>query len=163
MSMACAWRRMCAVAASATITAMPPLLPAHHAFAGYDQKKLKVFTGAVISLHPDANHLVIIFAPLNDQHSNVQRDAGGNPLQWQVEFAQGAAMAAQEGVTADAFHPGTVFSVALHPMRNGDRKGSREGPVFRCPGRNVPRPGEHCDAVEGSTRMGTGELPQPMD
>lgn len=150
----CPRLRLYAVAVLALAGAAP--LGAHHSFAGYDDGKTRVFTGVVQAFHPDANHVVIIFAPLNDKRSDVQRGADGKLVQWHVEFAEGSAIASRQGITVSAFKPRTVFTVALHPMRNGEHKGAREGPLFRCPDRNVPQPGKHCDSVEGHTKVGTG-------
>jgi len=142
-------------------------LQAHHSFAPFDQSKTKVFTGVVTRVNPDANHLQIYFAPMNAERKNVERDAKGEALIWEVELA-GSAAAAAEGVTVDSFPPGTVFSTGLHPMRNGDPKGLREGPLFKCPkGANgkaqPPQPGKHCDSVAGSITIGQGKLATPND
>src|SRR5690606_22739782 len=76
----------------------------------------------------------------------------------------GSAQAAREGITVSTFPAGTIFSVALHPLRSGEPAGSRVGgALFRCPERTPPPPGKHCDAVEGHTRHGQGELPKPTE
>src|ERR1700744_5121047 len=89
---------------------------AHHSFASYNMDIMKVFTGVVTRINPDANHLQIFFAPMNEERKNVLRDASGNPIIWAVEMA-GSAQMAQEGVTVSTFPPGTIFSVGLHPTR----------------------------------------------
>jgi hypothetical protein len=74
---------------------------------------------------------------------------------------EGAAAAARNGISASNFSRGTVFSVSVNPLRNGEPGGTRVGALFRCPEGNAPAPGEHCDSVEGSIRHGEGELAIP--
>jgi len=145
--------------------AASPLLHAHHSFAAYDMTKTQILTGVVTRVNPDANHLQIFFAPMNTDRKNVERDKDGKPVIWAVEMA-GSAAAAQDGISVSTVQPGTVFSVGVHPQRSGDPSGFREGPLFKCPvGANgkatPPKPGEHCDAVEGRTAFGQGTLPTP--
>jgi hypothetical protein len=132
---------------------------AHHSFSMYDETKTHVFTGVVVRVNPDAQHLQIFFAPLNDARDTVLRDAKGEPMIWAVEM-EGAARSATDGVTVNAFPRGTVFSIGLHPLRNGMRAGGRgKSGLFRCPGKAVPAPGKHCDSVAGATAHGAGVLP----
>ena len=135
---------------------------AHHSFAAYNMDVTKVFTGVVTRVNPDANHLQIFFAPMNDERKNVLRDAEGKPVIWAVEMA-GSAQMAQEGVTVSSFPPGTIFSVGLHPLRDGQPAGTRgpNGAIYKCPERTPPPAGKHCDAVPGSTAIGKGGLLQP--
>lgn len=147
-------------AALALLLAIAAPAPAHHSFAPFDMVKVVVVTGVVTRINPDANHLQLYFARMNEERKNVLRDADNKPVIWEVEMA-GSAAAAADGVTNSAFPPGTVFSVAMHPMRNGDPKGFREGPLIKCPERTPPQPGKHCDSVEGHTVIGRGTLPAP--
>jgi hypothetical protein len=143
------------------LAALAAALPAraHHSFAMYDQDKTYVLTGVVVRVNPDANHLQIFFAPLNDAHDAVLRDAKGEPVTWAVEM-DGAAQAAKDGVTVNAFPRGTVISVGLHPLRNGLHAGGRgKNGLYRCPDEVAPPPGKHCDAVQGATQHGAGTLP----
>jgi hypothetical protein len=119
-----------------------------------------VFTGVVTRVNPDANHLQIFFAPMNDEHKNVLRGADGKPVIWAVEMG-GSAQAAQEGISVNTFPPGTIFSVAMHPLRSGGTAGSRVNPggMFKCPEKTPPPPGKHCDSVAGNTALGKGPLP----
>ena len=138
---------------------------AHHSFAAYDMTKTEILTGVVTRVNPDANHLQIFFAPMNEERKNVERDKDGKPVIWAVEMA-GSAAAAQDGISVSTFTSGTVFSVGVHPQRSGDPSGFREGPLFKCPnGANgkatPPKPGQHCDSVEGNTAFGQGKLPTP--
>ena len=145
-------------------------LQAHHSFAAYDMEKTAILTGVVVRVNPDANHLQIFFAPMNAARTNVERDKDGKPLVWSVEMA-GSAASAQDGISVNSFAPGSVFSVAVHPQRNGDPSGFREGPLFKCPADPnskaepkkalPPKAGLHCDAVEGRTSFGQGKLPTP--
>jgi len=90
------------------------------------------------------------------------RDADGKPVIWAVEMA-GSAEMAKEGVTVDSFPPGTIFSVGLHPLRDGQPAGTRgpSGAIYRCPPKTPPAPGKHCDSVAGAIAIGTGGLLQP--
>ncbi len=130
---------------------------AHHSFAMYDMRNIRVFTGVVTRVDPAANHLAIFFAPMNEERKNVLRDEDGEPIVWSVEM-QGSAAMARQGVSVNSFPAGTVFSVALHPLRNGENAGSREGGLFKCPERTPPEPGMHCDSVEGSIQIGNEPL-----
>jgi len=135
---------------------------AHHSFSIYDSSVMKVFTGVVTRVNPDANHLQIFFAPMNEERKNVLRDEKGEPIVWAVEMA-GSAQSARQGISVSTFPRGTIFSVALHPLRSGEPAGSREGPMFKCPQGKPPEPGKHCDSVEGHERFGQGELPTPTE
>ena len=142
----------------ALLVAMPVM--AHHSFASYNMDQVKVFTGVVTRVNPDANHLQIFFAPMTDERKNVLRDADNKPILWAVEMG-GSAQAASEGISVNAFPPGTIFSVALHPLRSGGNAGSRVNPgaLYKCPERTPPPAGKHCDAVTGNTVIGKGPLP----
>lgn len=135
---------------------------AHHSFSAYNMDVTKVFTGVVTRVNPDANHLQIFFAPMNDERKNVLRDGEGKPVIWAVEMG-GSAQMAREGVTVTSFPPGTVFSIGLHPLRDGQPAGTRgpAGAIYKCPERHPPPAGKHCDAVEGSVVIGTGGLLKP--
>jgi hypothetical protein len=148
-------------AIAATAIALP--VRAHHSFAPYDMQVTKVFTGVVTRVNPDANHLQIFFAPMNEERKNVLRDADNKPIVWAVEMG-GSAQMAQEGISVHTFTPGTIFSVALHPLRNGGNAGSRLNPggMFKCPEKKPPPPGKHCDSVAGNTAIGKGALPAPQ-
>ena len=134
---------------------------AHHSFAMYDLQVTRVFTGVVTRIDPMPNHMSILFAPMNAERKNVERDAAGEPVVWSVEM-QGSSQMARQGVTVSAYPPGTIISVALHPVRAGDLGGVRVGGMFRCPDRTPPAPGMHCDSVEGHTAIGNEPLPQPV-
>jgi len=134
---------------------------AHHSFAMYDQKKTYVFTGVVTRVSPDASHLQIFFAPLNEARDSVIRDRAGQPVVWTVEL-RAAGQVAREGVSVDSFPPGTIFSIGLHPLRSGRPAGGRgTSGLFKCPPKTPPAPGNHCDSVAGSTSHGAGVLPEP--
>jgi hypothetical protein len=148
-----------AVLAAAVTLAAPAL--AHHSFAMYDVQQTKVFTGVVTRVDPAPNHLQIFFAPMNAERKNVERDANGDPIVWSVEMS-GSAQMARQGVSVNTFPPGTVFSVGLHPLRNGEPGGSREGGLIKCPERTPPAPGMHCDSVEGHVAIGEEPLAHPM-
>ncbi|MES2627156.1 MAG: DUF6152 family protein [Pseudomonadota bacterium] len=139
------------------VTTVAPV-QAHHSFAMYDTTKTMVFTGVVTRVDPAPNHLQIYFAPMNAERKNVERDATGEPVVWAVEMA-GSAQMARQGVSVNSFPPGTIFSVGLHPLRNGDTAGTREGGMFKCPEKTPPAVGMHCDSVEGNVAIDTEALP----
>jgi hypothetical protein len=141
----------------AALAAIPALVQAHHSFSLYNNEVTKVFTGVVTRVNPDANHLQIFFAPMNADHTNVERGPDGKPIIWAVEMA-GSAQAATQDISVNNFPPGTIFSVGMHPLRSGEMAGSREGNLFKCPAKKPPPPGKHCDTVEGSTKHGDGAL-----
>jgi Family of unknown function (DUF6152) len=135
-------------------------LHAHHSFAMYDRAQTYVFTGVVVNLNPDASHLQILFVPLNSARAALVRDAKGERVVWTVEM-EAASVSAREGITASSFKRGTVFSVGLAPLRNGEPGGARVGALFRCPEDKPPAAGLHCDVVEGAVLHGEGELATP--
>jgi hypothetical protein len=149
-----------ALAGAAGLLVLPA--QAHHSFAMYDMRRVEVFTGVVDGIDPAPNHLAINFAVMNGERNNVIRDDDGQPIFWSVEMG-GSAQMARQGVSVNSFPRGTVFSVALHPLRNGEPGGSREGAMFRCPDGVRPEPGMHCDSVEGHIAIGTGALPEPSE
>ena len=148
-----------AIAATVVLAAS---VRAHHSFAMYDTKIVKVFTGVVTRIDPSVNHLQIFFAPMNAERKNVERNPAGQPIVWSVEM-EGSAQMAREGVSVNSFPPGTVFSVGLHPLRNGQPAGSRDGGMFRCPDKTPPAPGMHCDSVKGHVAIGKTPLPKPTE
>jgi len=147
---------------AAVIVLMAVPVQAHHSFAMYDVQATQVFTGVVTRIDPAPNHLAIFFAPMNDERTNVVRDEAGEPIVWSVEMA-GSAQMARQGVSVNSFPPGTVFSVGLHPLRNGEPGGTRDGGLFRCPDRTPPEPGLHCDTVDGNVAIGEDPLATPTD
>ena len=137
--------------------AVPATIAAHHSFAMYDHSVTFVFTGVVERLNPDGAHMQIAFVPLNDKRDALVRDAEGKPATWLVEMGGSAAMA-REGITVASFARGTVFSVGLAPLRNGQRGGARVDGLFQCPKGKPPAAGKHCDSVEGATPHGEDKL-----
>lgn len=153
---------LAALVASATGALVVPA-EAHHSFAMYDEKITYVLTGVVTRVSPDASHLSIFFSVLNDARDAVIRDASGEPITWSVEL-RSAAQVAQDGVTVQSFPPGTIFSIGLHPLRNGLPAGGRgKSGLFKCPPRTPPTPGMHCDSVAGATSYGQGALPEATE
>jgi len=131
---------------------------AHHSFAMYDTSQVKVMTGIVTRVDPNPNHLQVFFAPLNEARDQVLKDEAGEPIVWSVEM-QGAAQAARDGITVNAFPRGTIVSVGVHPLRNGHTGGGRgESGFFRCPADTPPAAGMHCDSVPGAEAFGSGTL-----
>jgi hypothetical protein len=139
----------------AALTALPAL--AHHSFALYDMEKTKTFTGVVTRVNPDANHLQIFFAEMNPERKNVVRGEDGKPIIWAIEMT-GSAQAAAEGISVGTFPPGTIFSASMHPLRSGEKAGSRVGPIVKCPEKKPPEAGKNCDTVDGKVSIGGGAL-----
>jgi len=155
--------RYWAAGAGAMALAVGSPLLAHHSFASYDMNKSVVVTGVATRVNPDANHLQIFFAPMTADRKTVERDKEGQPIMYAVDMA-GSAASAQDGISVNSFPRGTVFTVAMHPQRNGDPAGFREGPIFKCPmndaGKAIPpAAGKHCDSVAGAVKLGQGNLP----
>jgi Family of unknown function (DUF6152) len=150
-----------ALVVSAFAVAVGPPAQAHHSFAMYDLNETYVFTGVVVRVDPNPNHLQLFFAPLNENRDQVLKDDNGEPIVWSVEM-MGAAQEAKDGISVNGFPRGTIFSVGLHPLRNGKRAGGRrESGLFKCPANTPPPPGKHCDTVPGATAHGPGVLPEP--
>ena len=124
----------------------------HHSFAMYDQTKTLTFTGVATRFVAQANHAELHFVPLGPDGKPL-RGADGKPITWGVEMA-GAAAVAQQGITAKSFAAGTIFSVKMNPLRDGNNFGSRVGAIAKCPSSKVPAAGKHCDSVEGSEILG---------
>lgn len=135
-------------------------LSAHHSFAMYDQSIKYVFTGVVERINPDGGHLQIVFVPLNDKRDALLRDASGKTTTWLVEMG-GSMASAREGISVTGFPRGTVFSVGLVPLRNGQRGGARVEGLVQCPKGKSPAAGMHCDSVEGATSHGNATLAKP--
>jgi hypothetical protein len=148
------------ILATSLVLAALPGAQAHHSFAMYDLNTMKVFTGVVIRVDPQPNHLQIYFAEMNEDRKNVLRDDKNEPISWAVEMA-GSAQMARQGVSVNTFPPGTVFSMGMHPLRNGENAGTMEGGLFRCPDRTPPAAGKHCDSVEGHVHIGNEPLATP--
>ena len=154
-------RIVCGAFAAAALAATVTTVQAHHSFSIFDASKTRVFTGVVTRVNPDVNHLQIFFAVMNEERKNVVRDAKNQPVVWAVEMA-GSAQAAREGISVNAFPPGTVMSVGLHPLRSGEPAGDRSNSaLYKCPPKTPPAPGKHCDTVEGHVKIGNGTLPTP--
>jgi hypothetical protein len=133
---------------------------AHHSYAMYDGAVYRVFTGVVVRVIPNAAHFEIHFVPLNQEREKLVRDEKGEPLVWVVQM-ESAAQAYKEGITKEAFPQGTVFSMGLHPRRDGKPAGDRGmSGLFVCPKGSKPEPGKHCDSVAGVKAIGKGELPK---
>jgi hypothetical protein len=140
---------------------------AHHSYAMFDRTVSRVFTGVVSHVEPGPDHLQIFFAPMTEQRDGVERDEQGQPILWSLEMT-GAASVAKYGITVAGFPPGTVFSGALHPARDGGHAGfiyrdrDNQSVLFKCPDRRRPAAGKHCDSVEGHTLHGSDtKLPTP--
>ena len=135
-------------------------LHAHHSYAMYDGAVYRVFTGVIVRVVPNAAHFEMHFVPLNDARDALVRDEKGQPLVWVAQM-ESAAQAFKDGITRESFPQGTVFSMGLHPRRDGKPAGDRGmSGLFQCPKGAKPEPGKHCDSVAGNKTFGAGELPK---
>ncbi len=125
---------------------------AHHSFAMYDQTKTLVLTGVAHQFIAQANHAELHFYLIGPD-GKLEKDKDGQLIDWGVEMA-GAAAVAQQGITAESFPAGTIFTVHMNPLRTGGNFGSRVGPISKCPWRTPPAPGKTCDTVAGMTTIG---------
>ena len=131
----------------------------HHSFAMYDQTKTTTLTGVSKQFVAQANHAELHFVIIAPDRKGLAKGADGKYVEWGVEMA-GAAAVAQQGITANSFGAGTVFSVRLNPLRDGSNFGSRIGAIAKCPvdaatnKPKLPEPGKHCDSVAGFTLTG---------
>ena len=133
---------------------------AHHSYAMYDGSVYRVFTGVVVRVIPNAAHFEMHFVPLNHERNALVRDDKGEPLVWVVQM-ESAGQAYKDGITKESFPQGTVFSMGLHPRRDGKPAGDRGmSGLFQCPKGTKPQPGKHCDSVAGAKAFGAGELPK---
>lgn len=139
---------------------LAPPADAHHSYAMYDGSVYRVFTGVVVRVIPNAAHFEIHFVPLNHERNALVRDDKGEPLVWVVQM-ESAGQSYKEGITKESFPQGTVFSMGLHPRRDGKPAGDRGmSGLFQCPKGTKPQPGKHCDSVPGAKAFGAGELPK---
>jgi len=142
---------------STALSVMPAL--SHHSFAMYDQEKTVVLTGVVKQFVAQANHAELHFYLIAPDRKGLAKTADGKYVEWGVEMA-GAAAVAQQGITAQSFGVGTVFSVKLNPLRDGSNFGSRTGAIAKCPidpatnKPKLPAAEKNCDSVPGSTLSG---------
>jgi hypothetical protein len=105
-----------AIAVIVTAT-LPTASIAHHSFAMYDQTTTRTLTGKLTRFIPGANHAQFFFELL-DASGTAAVDASGRPVVWGVEMGPAAALA-REGITTASFELGTIFTVELHPLRDG--------------------------------------------
>jgi hypothetical protein len=137
-----------------------PAAAAHHSYAMYDGTTYRVFTGVIVRIVPNAAHFEMHFVPLNEERNALVRDDKGQPLVWVAQM-ESAAQAFKDGITRERFPQGTVFSMGLHPRRDGRPAGDRgQSGLFQCPKGTTPEPGRHCDSVPGSRTFGGGVLPK---
>jgi len=144
-------------ALASTLFVTPAL--SHHSFAMYDQTKTVVLTGAAKQFVAQANHAELHFILIAPDRKGLAKGPDGKYVEWGVEMA-GAAAVAQQGITAESFKVGTVFSVKLNPLRDGSNFGSRIGAIAKCPvdpatnKPKLPEADKHCDSVPGATLLG---------
>jgi Family of unknown function (DUF6152) len=134
------------------VLAMPA--SAHHSFAMYDQTKMLVLTGVVYQFVAQANHAELHIY-LIGADGKLEKDADGKPRPFGVEMA-GAAMVAEQGITAETMKSGTIISVKVNPLREGNDFGSKAGnsAIAKCPWKTPPAPGNTCDTVPGREILG---------
>jgi hypothetical protein len=139
---------------------LAPAVGAHHSYAMYDGSIYRVFTGVIVRIVPNAAHFEMHFVPLNEERNALVRDEKGEPLVWVAQM-ESAPQAFKDGITRESFPQGTVFSMGIHPRRDGKPAGDRGmSGLFQCPKGAKPDPGKHCDSVPGAKTFGAGELPK---
>lgn len=136
-------RRMLTIVVAAWVLTAAPL-SAHHSFAMYDQSQTRTYTGKLTRYIPGANHAQLIFELLGEDGKPVL-NKDGKPSIWGVETASAVVMA-RVGVSPKTFPLGTIFTVTLHPLRDGRPFGAMAGLLVRC-GPAVPAGG--CTAQTG--------------
>src|ERR1700680_1495398 len=124
----------------------------HHSFAMYDQTKTVTLTGVAHQFVAQANHAELHFY-LVSPDGKLAKGADGKNVDYGIEMAGAAAVAAQ-GITADTFPVGTIFSVKVNPLRDGSNFGSRVGTIAKCPWKTPPAAGKTCDTVQDSEILG---------
>ena len=91
-------RTVGALATAAAVAAMAVLFEApvstHHSFAMYDQNKVVTLTGVMKQFVPQANHAELHFILLAPDHKALAKGADGKYVEWGVEMAGTAAIAA---------------------------------------------------------------------
>ena len=148
------------VLGAAWVALLAPAADAHHSYAMYDGSVYRVFTGVIVRIIPNAAHFEMHFVPLNEQRDALVRDDKGEPMVWVAQM-ESAAQALKDGITKESFPQGTVFSMGIHPRRDGKPAGDRGGSgLFQCAKGTKPEPGKHCDSVAGNKAFGAGEIPQ---
>jgi hypothetical protein len=152
-------RSVALVIGAAWMTLLAPAADAHHSYAMYDGSVYRVFTGVIVRIIPNAAHFEMHFVPLNEQRDALVRDEMGQPMVWVAQM-ESAAQALKDGITKESFPQGTVFSMGIHPRRDGKPAGDRGGSgLFQCAKGTKPEPGKHCDSVTGNKAFGAGEIP----
>jgi hypothetical protein len=152
-------RSVALVIGAAWMTLLAPAADAHHSYAMYDGSVYRVFTGVIVRIIPNAAHFEMHFVPLNEQRDALVRDEMGQPMVWVAQM-ESAAQALKDGITKESFPQGTVFSMGIHPRRDGKPAGDRGGSgLFQCAKGTKPEPGKHCDSVAGNKAFGAGEIP----
>jgi hypothetical protein len=122
----------------------------------YDMSKTVTLTGVLTRFVSQANHAEIHFVPLGAD-GKPTKGADGKYVDWGVEMAGAAAMANQ-GISVSTFPLNTIFSVNLHPLRDGKNFGTMDGAIYKCPEKTPPPAGKHCNSVQGSTQHGRGNF-----
>ncbi len=122
----------------------------HHSFAMYDLTKSRTMTGKLVRYIPGSNHAQLVFDVLDADGKPVLEN--GKPARWGVETASAAALARQ-GVSPKTFPDGTIFTVTLHPLRDGRPFGAIAGLLIKC-GLTMPAGG--CTKETGQTLISEG-------
>ena len=123
---------------------------AHHSFAMYDQSVTRTMTGKLTRYIPGSNHAQLIFQVLDEAGNPVMQN--GKALQWGVETSSAASLARQ-GITTQTFPEGTIFTVAVHPLRDGRTFGTIAGLLISC-GTSMPKGG--CTKDTGKVLISSG-------
>ena len=150
----------CSLACRGEPRALAASVQAHHSFAMFDSEDHEGLHRCRHPHEPGRESPADLLCA-DERRAQERRTRRGRPADRLGVEMDGSAQWRREGVSVNAFPPGTVFSVGLHPLRNGQPAGSREGGMFKCPDKTPPAPGMHCDSVKGHIAIGKEPLPKP--
>ncbi len=107
------------LAAAALLVAAPAA--AHHSGAMFDQTKLVVLEGTLVTYKFQQPHSWLTI--------NTNATAGKKSERWDVEAASTSTMR-RMGITPDLIKPGAKLALQVHPLRDGRKGGSLVAVIF---------------------------------
>jgi hypothetical protein len=142
------------LAAVATVCAIAAPAAAHHSYAMFDQTKTVTLTGVMYQFVGQAAHSELHMYLIGND-GKLEKSSGGENVAYLVEL-DNSATAALQGISAETFPAGTIFSIKVNPTRDGRNFGSRVRgiAIAKCPWKTPPGPGRTCDSVSGRELIG---------
>lgn len=134
------------LAAVALLTGAATAVAAHHSFAMYDQTVERTLTGKLTRYIIGANHSQFIFDLVDENGMAITGD-DGSAVAWGAETGPAVSIARQ-GITTERFRIGTIFTITLNPLRDGNNFGVQRGPLIMC-GMEMPEGG--CTSETGES------------